>query len=88
MFCSVFLNAYLYDIQDDCTGPNFSDKSITDKLRFLVKTLDAEIDENKQKILRYYLDSHPERFRKFPSVVGNKVSLYNSHPCIFRTYNK
>lgn len=59
--------------KDQCSNLDSAGKSIVEKLHFLVKTLDAEIDENKQKILRYYLDSHPERFRNFPSVIGNKV---------------
>jgi len=43
------------------------------KLQTLVKTLDCNMDEDTKTILRHYLDNHPEKFQKFPSVVGDKV---------------
>jgi len=42
------------------------------KLQSLVKALDGNINEDKQTIVRHYLDNHPEKFQKFPSVIGNK----------------
>jgi len=47
--------------------------AIDENMHMLVKTLDVKLTEEKQAILRYYLDKHPERFQTFPSVVGNKV---------------
>ncbi|CAK8683180.1 unnamed protein product [Clavelina lepadiformis] len=63
----------LLDQRKQFSSSNLFETTTLDKLNFLVKTLDTEIDENKQAILRYYLDSHPERFRNFPSVIGNKA---------------
>ena len=50
---------------------NISDK--TGKFKTLVRALDVEVDPDVRKILQFYLDSHPEKFRTFPSVIGNKV---------------
>ena len=39
----------------------------------LVNKLNDSVDADTMKVLRHYLDSHPEKFHQFPSVVGNKV---------------
>nr|CAB3263294.1 uncharacterized protein LOC108950256 [Phallusia mammillata] len=51
------------------------DKSQTteDMMQILVKTVDVEISEEKQTLLRCYLNQHPEHFYSFPSVIGDKV---------------
>ena len=39
----------------------------------LVNTLNRSIDPDTLAVLRHYLDTHPEKFQQFPSVVGNKL---------------
>ena len=39
----------------------------------LVSKLNDKVDAGTMKVLRHYLDTHPEKFHQFPSVVGDKV---------------
>ncbi|XP_039259878.1 uncharacterized protein LOC120336297 [Styela clava] len=44
-----------------------------EKFSHLVEALDKGVDPDVRKILQFYLNNHPEKFRTFPSVIGNKV---------------
>lgn len=39
----------------------------------LVDELNNSVDPDTMRVLRHYLDSHPEKFYTFPSVIGNKL---------------
>ena len=39
----------------------------------LVKNLSHEVSPDVLRVIRHYLDTHPEKFQQFPSVVGNKM---------------
>lgn len=43
------------------------------KFTGLVKKLGEQVDDDTLRVLRHYLDTHPEKFHQFPSVVGNKM---------------
>nr|XP_018671041.1 uncharacterized protein LOC108950256 isoform X1 [Ciona intestinalis] len=53
--------------------PTYDAQSTIDKIRSVNKGIDVELSEDKQRILRCYLDNHPEKFYAFPSVIGNKA---------------
>ena len=39
----------------------------------LISKLNDKVDADTMKVLRHYLDTHPEKFHQYPSVVGDKV---------------
>ena len=39
----------------------------------LVTYLQREVDADALNAYRHYLDSHPDKFAAFPSLIGNKV---------------
>ena len=43
------------------------------KFTHLVQKINDQVNPDTLHLLRHYLDSHPEKFHKFPSVVGSRV---------------
>ena len=46
---------------------------IQTKFTSLVKKLNDSVSADTLRVLRHYLDTHPEKFHPFPSVMGNKM---------------
>ncbi|CAH1777247.1 unnamed protein product, partial [Owenia fusiformis] len=45
----------------------------TTKYTHLVDKLNNQVEPDTLRILRHYLDNHPEKFHKFPSMIGGKI---------------